>query len=127
MCNMISQEASNLVTQTVWNTSDDEWTPRDFFDRSPTERATQDDFHNVDIKHFFCDDGAPEDGDETDNGEEGQTKIDTEGGENTSTGTEPGDTEVNNETLNGQGDGDGEGEGEEGVEQGDNSETETEV
>ena len=26
--------------------------PRDFLDHSPTERATQDNFHNLDIEHF---------------------------------------------------------------------------
>ena len=35
--NMISQEALNLVTQTVWNMSGDEWMPRDFLDHSLTE------------------------------------------------------------------------------------------
>ena len=48
---MISQEALNLVTQTVWNTPGDEWTPRDFLDHSPTGRATQANLHNVNIEH----------------------------------------------------------------------------
>ena len=49
---MISQEGLNLVTQTVWNIPGDELMPRDFLDHSPTERATQDNFHDVDIEHF---------------------------------------------------------------------------
>ena len=49
---MISQEALNLVTQRTWNTPGDEWTPRDLLDHSPTERATQDNFHEADIEHF---------------------------------------------------------------------------
>ena len=49
---MISQEVLNLVTQTVWNTPGNEWMPKDFLDHSPTEHATQDNFHDVDIEHF---------------------------------------------------------------------------
>ena len=38
--------------QMVWNTSGDEWMPRGCLDHSPTERATQDNFHDVNIEHF---------------------------------------------------------------------------
>ena len=51
---MISQEVLNLITQTVWNTPGDEWMTKTFLDHSPTERATQDNFHDVDIKHFLA-------------------------------------------------------------------------
>ena len=49
---MISQEALKLVTQTVWNTLGNEWRPSDFSDHSPTECATQDNFHDVNVEHF---------------------------------------------------------------------------
>ena len=50
--NIISQEAVNQLTQMVWDTPGEEWMPRDFLDHSPTERATQENFHNVNIDHF---------------------------------------------------------------------------
>ena len=49
---MLSQEALNLVTQMVWDTPGEEWTPRDFLDHSSKERATPDNFHKIDVKHF---------------------------------------------------------------------------
>ena len=50
---MISQEALHLITQAVWNTPGNEWMPRDFLDHSSIERATQDNFHDIDIEHFY--------------------------------------------------------------------------
>ena len=49
---MISEEAVNLLTQMVWDKPGEKWTPQDFLDHSPIERATQEKFRNVDIDHF---------------------------------------------------------------------------
>ena len=49
---MLSQEAVNLLTQKVWDIPGEERTPRDFLYHSPTERATQENFNDVDINHL---------------------------------------------------------------------------
>ena len=49
---IISQEVINLVTQRVWDTPGGTWTPKYILVHSPTERASVDGFHGVDIDHF---------------------------------------------------------------------------
>ena len=51
---IISQEAVNLVTQRVWDTPDNTWTPKDILVHSPTKHASMDGFHEVDIDHFYA-------------------------------------------------------------------------
>ena len=51
---IISQEAVNLITQRVWDTPDDAWTPKDILVHSPTEQASMDGFHEVDTDHFYA-------------------------------------------------------------------------
>ena len=51
---IISQGAVNLITQRVWDTPDDAWTPKDILVHSPTEQASMDGFHEVDTDHFYA-------------------------------------------------------------------------
>ena len=50
--NIISQEAVNMLTQLVWDTSGHAWAPHNFLDHSPTERVQKDSLHDVDFEHF---------------------------------------------------------------------------
>ena len=42
----------NLLTQKLFDTQDEDGTPGDFLDYSPTERAPLKNYHAVDIDHF---------------------------------------------------------------------------
>ena len=50
--NLILQEALNMVTNPVWDNTEDIWTPKDLFIGNVTERASKDNAYDADIEHL---------------------------------------------------------------------------